>query len=88
MRRSTSAYASSVSSFFSYDDDFEIDPHELAAIRALQKQRQLKTPQQKLLEKFKKKNEKDAITGLLNGQGKLQAKAMRAPRRVRKVRLP
>lgn len=76
--------SSSTWSLFNGAED-EIDPSELAAIRAFEKLRKLKTPQQKLLEQCKKKAEKDHLSGILSSTGKLQTKALNKQRRVRKV---
>jgi hypothetical protein len=81
MRRSASS-----SGVFWNADDTEISESELKAIKELQRLRALRTPQQELFDKFKKKNEADSITSLLRKTGKVQHQALIKPRRVRKVR--
>ena len=84
LRRSTS----SASVFWDGEalDIDDVSDAELRAITELQRMRAMRSPQQQLLDKNKKKLEKDSVTDLFRRSGKVQQQLLNRPRRVRKVR--
>ena len=86
--RGAAPHASSASVFWDGEelDIDDVSDAELRAITELQRMRAMRSPQQQLMDKNKKKLEKDSVTDLFRRSGKVQQQLLNRPRRVRKVR--